>query len=87
MEDVDEAFRLLRIDELGLDSIERAYLHELSKHKKMKLNVLASKLGLPRATISNVVEPYLLRTELIEKLGSDRAITSKEKTHIENCDV
>ena len=87
IEDVDEAFRLLRIDELGLDAIERAYLKELFKHKRMKLNVISSKLGLPRATISSVIEPYLLRTELIEKLGSDRAITIKGKTHIENCDV
>ena len=87
IEDVNEAFRLLRIDELGLDSIERAYLIELSKHKTMKLNVIASKIGLPRATISAVIEPYLLRTELIEKIGSDRAITIKGKEHIENCNL
>ena len=84
MNDVNEAFRLLRIDELGLDSIERKYLKELSRHKTMKLNVIASKIGLPRATISTVIEPYLLRTELIEKLGSERTITIKGKEHIQN---
>ena len=87
IEDVNEAFRLLRIDELGLDTIERAYLKELSKHKTMKLNVIASKIGLPTLTISTVIEPYLLRTELIEKLGSDRAITIKGKEHVENCNL
>jgi Holliday junction resolvasome RuvABC ATP-dependent DNA helicase subunit len=46
---------------LGLDPIERAYLKELSKHKSMRLNVIASKIGLPRQTIANVIEPYLIR--------------------------
>ena len=87
MDDVFEAFRLLDICSLGLDSIERAYLKELSKHKAMKLNVISSKLGLPTQTISTVVEPYLLRTELIYKDGSNRHITEKGRTHIENCDI
>ena len=53
----------------------------------MKLNVISSKIGLPRQTISSVIEPYLLRTELIEKIGSDRAITIKGREHIENIDI
>lgn len=85
MDDVRKAFHLLQIDELGLDQIERNYLKELSKHKSMKLNVVASKMGLPVRTISNVIESYLLRTELIYKDGSNRIITDKGKTHIENC--
>ena len=87
LDDVFEAFRLLDICSLGLDSIERAYLKELSKHKAMKLNVISSKLGLPTQTISTVIEPYLLRTELIYKDGSNRLITEKGRTHIENCDI
>ena len=87
MEDVRKAFYLLQIDEQGLDSIERNYLKELSRHKNMKLNVISSKIGLPARTISNVIEPYLLRTELIYKDGSNRVITDKGKEHIENCDL
>ena len=82
--DVREAFRLLQIDALGLDSLERAYLKELSKHKSMRLNVIASKIGLPRQTISSVIEPFLLRQELIEKRYSDRVITEKGRGHIIN---
>ncbi len=55
MEDVRKAFHLLQIDELGLDMIERNYLKELAKHKNMKLNVLASKTGLPARTLSSVI--------------------------------
>ena len=87
IDDVFEAFRLLNICSLGLDSIERAYLNELCKHERMKLNVISSKIGLPRQTIASVIEPYLLRIELIHKLGSDRAITIKGREHIENIDI
>ena len=68
---------------MGLDSLERSYLKELNKHKSMKLNVIASKIGLPSRTVASVIEPYLLRTELIDKVGSDRVITDKGKEHID----
>jgi len=84
LDDVKQAFRLLQIDALGLDSLERAYLKELSKHKSMRLNVIASKIGLPRQTISTVIEPFLLREELIEKKNSDRVITAKGREHTNN---
>ena len=87
MDDVYKAFHLLQIDGKGLDTIERNYLKELAKHKSMKLNVISSKIGLPSRTISSVIEPYLLRTELIEKTGSDRAITETGKEHINNCNI
>jgi Holliday junction DNA helicase RuvB len=87
MSDVNEAFRLLQVDSLGLDTLPRAYLKQLAKYKTMKLNVIASKLALPRQTIASVIEPYLLRTELIEKKGSDRAITDKGRTHLETTDL
>jgi Holliday junction DNA helicase RuvB len=87
MQDTIQAMKLLQVDHLGLDQLERNYLKELSKQSKMKLNVLASKLGLPRNTISSVIEPYLMRTELIIKDGSDRVITDKGKAHIEACEL
>lgn len=83
MADVKKAFHLLQIDDLGLDAIERNYLKELSKHKSVKLNVISSKLGLPTQTISSVIEPYMLRQELIFKDGSNRVLTEKGKAHIE----
>ena len=84
MQDTLQALKLLQIDNFGLDQLERNYLKELAKQDNMKLNILASKLGLPRNTISSVIEPYLLRTELIYKDGSNRVITDKGKEHIQN---
>ena len=51
------------------------------------MNVISSKLGLPTMTIASVIEPYLLMTELAEKINSDRAITEKGRTHIENHNI
>ena len=84
--DAKQAFELLSIDMLGLDFLDQAYLRELSKYDSMKLNVISSKIGLPRQTIVSVIEPFLLRSELIEKVGSDRVITDLGKYHIENND-
>ncbi|AQQ70738.1 Holliday junction ATP-dependent DNA helicase RuvB [Limihaloglobus sulfuriphilus] len=84
LSDTLRAFQLLDIDELGLDALERSYLQELSKNESVRLNVVASKIGLPRQTVANVIEPYLLRQELIEKIGSERVITDKGKAHIEH---
>ncbi len=84
MKDVYKAFELLEIDELGLDSLERQYLRELANHTSMKLNIISNKLGLPRQTISNVIEPFLIQSELITKKNSERVITSKGRKHLQN---
>ena len=85
--DIRQSFKLLQIDKLGLDSLERQYLMELSRHDSMKLNVIASKIGLPRQTIVSVIEPYLLREGLIDKKNSDRILTETGRNHIENVDI
>jgi Holliday junction DNA helicase RuvB len=81
-DDVIEAFRLLQVDAMGLDPVEQAYLHELAKRGSAKLGFLASKIGLPPQTLSAVIEPNLLRAELITKEGVDRVITDKGMKHI-----
>ncbi len=87
MNDVVEAFRLLQIDELGLDELERNYLRIL-QHGPTALNVISSKLALPTQTIKTVLEPYLLQENLIQKNKcSHREITSLGKNHIENCNL
>jgi Holliday junction DNA helicase RuvB len=83
--DAEEAFRLLGVDEVGLDALERQYLNTLLAGEN-KLNVLSSKLALPSSTISTVIEPFLLRQELIDKNGCNRTITEKGKYHILNTD-
>jgi Holliday junction DNA helicase RuvB len=83
--DVNEAFRHLQIDALGLDQLDRSYLKALLEHGLLLLGVLSSKLSLPTLTIQRVVEPYLLKEDFITKTRtSARVITEKGRKHLEN---
>jgi Holliday junction DNA helicase RuvB len=47
------------------------------------LNVIASCLGLPTRTVSTVIEPFLIRSGLVEKgKQSHRVLTSKGREHL-----
>lgn len=89
MDDVNEAFKLIQIDELGLDELERNYLRMLHQNGATPLNIISSKLGgLPTQTIKNVLEPYLLQENLIQKNKfSHREITTLGEAHIQNCEL
>lgn len=83
--DVDEAFRHLQIDDLGLDRVDRSYLKILSECGPTPLGVLSAKLSLPPLTIQRVVEPYLLKEGLVSKGKSSlRIMTAKGSQHIEH---
>ena len=84
VEDAHEAFGLLQIDELGLDAMDRCYLGVLARRGRASLNILSAKLGLPHLTVQRVIEPYLIREDLITKDRSSlRVITDKGRRHIE----
>ena len=88
MNDVVEAFKLLQIDELGLDELERNYLRILQQQGPSPLNVISSKLALPTQTIRTVLEPYLLQENLIQKNKcSHREITTLADEHLRNCRI
>ena len=87
MNDVEEAFQHLQIDDAGLDELERAYLKVLISQNEIPLNVISSILGLPANTISKVVEPYLMKEGYLQKgKASLRCITEKGIQHIKNRD-
>jgi len=47
-----------------------------------RLNMIASRLGLPTRTVSEVVEPYLVRSGLVEKdESSKRLLTQRGREH------
>jgi Holliday junction DNA helicase RuvB len=57
---LNRACGLEQIDDLGLGPTEQKYLAALADGVT-RLNVIASMLGLPSRTVSEVVEPFLLR--------------------------
>jgi Holliday junction DNA helicase RuvB len=70
------------IDSLGLGPVEQQYLLIVAG-RDTRLNVIASRLGLPHRTVSQVTEPFLLRAGLIAKDdGGRRGLTALGRQHL-----
>ncbi len=84
LQHLHRACSLEQIDSLGLGPTEQQYLNLLSNGAS-RLNVLASMLGLPTKTVSEVIESFLLRSRLIVKDDQGRRqLTQKGMDHCRN---
>ena len=75
---------LLRIDEAGLDELDRAVLDALINKfdgGPVGLETLAASLSEERDTITDVVEPYLLQEGFIQRTPQGRIATDRAYTH------
>jgi Holliday junction DNA helicase RuvB len=63
---LERACQLEQIDSLGLGHVEQEYLRILAEGDT-RLNIIASRLGLPPRTVSHVSEPFLIRSGLVVK--------------------
>lgn len=63
---LQRACSLEQVDELGLGPIEQRYMAIL-KEGPARLNVISSMIGLPSRTVSQVTEPFLIRSGLVIK--------------------
>jgi len=78
------ACALEQIDSMGLGPTEQRYL-EILTNGATRLNVIASMLGLPSRTVSEVTEPFLVRAGLIIKDDQGRRqLTQKGMDHVSN---
>jgi Holliday junction DNA helicase RuvB len=79
---LERACQLEQIDALGLGPVEQQYLRILADGAS-RLNVIASRLGLPARTVSEVTEPFLLRVGLIDKDEQGRRqLTAQGREHV-----
>jgi len=71
------------IDRQGCDLVEQQYLGILHEHGASRLGMIASRMGLPRRTIEQVVESeWLIRGGFVEKDDqSRRVLTAKGREH------
>lgn len=70
------------LDELGFDLTEQRYLHLLREHQgAVRLNVIATHLGLPKQTIE-MFERDFIRLGLINKTEKGRVLTSAGVEHL-----
>jgi len=71
------------IDRIGLDPTERRYLEMLrTAQGPLRLNVIATQLGLPRRTVESVVETELIRLGLITKTDEGRVLSAAGVKHL-----
>ncbi len=81
-EHLHRACELEQIDEIGLGPTEQQYLGLLAEGAS-RLNVIASVLGLPARTVSQVTESFLLRAGLMVKDDQGRReLTAKGRAHL-----
>ena len=74
-----------KIDEKGLDAVDRRYLSFLNLNNKIPvgLDAIAAAIGEDSSMIEFVVEPYLLQIGFILRTNRGRVLTSAGKSYIE----
>ena len=80
-----KALNLLDIDELGLDPADRLLLATIIDNYRggpVGVETLAAITAEERATIEDMIEPYLLQIGLLERTPRGRQVTAKTYTHL-----
>ena len=85
LSDVERALKLLDIDILGLDSMDRRILKVISEYYSngpVGIDALSATLGEDKQTIEEVYEPYLLQEGLLLRTPRGRILSEKAVKHI-----
>lgn len=81
----DDALTRLEVDSLGLDAMDRRYLHmiaDIYKGGPVGVETLAAGLSEPRDTIEEVVEPYLIQLGLVARTARGRCLNDRGWQHL-----
>jgi Holliday junction DNA helicase RuvB len=82
---VDSSLKMERIDELGLDELDRAFLKALIQIYNggpAGIEAIAATLGEERDTLEDVVEPYLLQIGFVRRTRRGREVTRAACEHL-----
>ncbi len=85
LEDALAAFKLLEVDVLGLDLIDRRILQTIIDKFQggpVGLNTLAAATGEEADTIENVYEPYLMQLGFLDRSARGRLVTIRAYQHL-----
>ncbi len=85
MDIVENALKMERIDSLGLDELDRAFLKALINVYEggpAGIEAIAATLGQERDTLEDVVEPYLLQTGFLRRTKRGREVTKQACQHL-----
>ncbi len=81
----DEALKMLEIDELGLDMVDRRMLSSIIKFfggGPVGLETLAATIGEEAITLEDVYEPYLLQIGFLNRTPRGRCVTHLAYKHL-----
>ena len=81
----DDALNRMEVDQLGLDAMDRRYLHmiaDIYRGGPVGVETLAAGLSEPRDTIEEVIEPYLIQLGLIARTARGRCLNGRGWTHL-----
>ena len=81
----DKALSMLEVDQLGLDSLDRQFLHAIIQKFSggpVGLETLAAMLGQERDTLEDVVEPYLMQLGFLDRTNRGRMATLPAYEHL-----
>ncbi|MCL4357918.1 Holliday junction branch migration DNA helicase RuvB [Patescibacteria group bacterium] len=79
------SLELMEVDELGLDPADRMLLNAIIDNYRggpVGIETLAAITAEERATIEDMIEPYLLQVGLLERTPRGRKATSKSYSHL-----
>ena len=81
----DRALNRLEVDALGLDAMDRRYLHmiaDIYRGGPVGVETLAAGLSEPRDTIEEVIEPYLIQLGLVARTARGRVLNAGGWKHL-----
>lgn len=81
----DSALKMLEIDEMGLDKLDRRILNTIIEYYRggpVGLDTLAASIGEEKVTIEDVYEPYLLQIGYLNRTPRGRVVTEMGYRHV-----
>ena len=81
----DGALTRMEVDHLGLDAMDRRYLHmiaDIYRGGPVGVETLAAGLSEPRDTIEEVIEPFLIQLGLVARTARGRCLNGAGWTHL-----
>jgi Holliday junction DNA helicase RuvB len=81
----DRALRLLDVDSIGLDQMDRRYLDMIAENfggGPVGIETIAAALSEPRDAIEDIIEPYLLQQGFLQRTPRGRMLTPNAFRHL-----
>ncbi|WP_280514679.1 Holliday junction branch migration DNA helicase RuvB [Alsobacter metallidurans] len=81
----DKALRLLDVDAIGLDMMDRRYLEMVAVNfggGPVGIETIAAALSEPRDAIEDIIEPYLLQQGFLQRTPRGRLLTPQAFRHL-----